>query len=140
MKYYLMIDIGASSGRHMLGHMQNGKIVYEEIHRFPMNQGNWKWHPRVLLHDILDGMIKCRKAGKIPVSMGIDTFGVDHGFIDKYGEPIDCGAVLRDGSDLLGAFEEKRYSFMDQAELYERTGIPDMAGNNIYQILSTKER
>ena len=140
MKYYLMIDIGASSGRHMLGHMQNGRIAYEEIHRFTMNQGSWKWHPRVLLHDILDGMVKCRQAGKIPVSMGIDTFGVDHGLLDKYGEPLDCGAVLRDGEALMRAFEERRYSFMDPMELYERTGIPDMAGNNIYQLLSVKER
>ena len=139
-KYYLLIDIGASSGRHMLGHMQDGKIVYEEIHRFVMNQGNWKWHPRVLLHDIIDGMIKCREAGKIPVSMGIDTFGVEPCFLDRYGELLDIGTILKDNTELYRVFAEKRFPVMDPKELYKRTGTPDIVGNFEYQILSIKER
>ena len=140
MKYYLMIDIGASSGRHMLGHMEDGKIVYEEIHRFTMAQGIWKWHYGVLFHDIIDGMIKCREAGKIPVSMGIDTFGVEPCYLGKYGDPLEVGAMLRDNLGMQAAFSEKRFSFMDSREMYERTGCPDMAGNFIYQMLFAKEK
>ncbi|MGI6004456.1 MAG: rhamnulokinase [Christensenellales bacterium] len=140
MKYYLIVDIGASSGRHMLGYMRDGKIVYEEIHRFITEQGQWKWHPEVLFDDIIEGMIKCRRAGKIPVSMGIDTFGVEHGLLDRRGKIIEGGAVLRDEPALYRTFGENGYRFMSPQVLYERTGIPDMAVGTVYQLLHSKER
>lgn len=74
-QYYLAIDIGASSGRHILGHMEDGKMVLEEIYRFPngMTEENGQrcWNVKALFRAILEGMKKCKKAGKIPVSMGI---------------------------------------------------------------------
>ena len=76
-QYYLAIDIGASSGRHILGHMEDGKMVLEEIYRFPngMTEENGQrcWNVKALFRAILEGMKKCKKAGKSPVSMGIDT-------------------------------------------------------------------
>ena len=100
MKYYLAIDIGASSGRHLLAHMENGEedtqsvslmsrtqcstppaqgrngvIRYEEIHRFANGmkeeEGHKVWDLDELFSEILTGMKKCVTLGKIPVSMGI---------------------------------------------------------------------
>ena len=77
-KYYLAIDIGASSGRHILGHLEEGKMVLEEIHRFPNGNiekdGELVWDIDGLYKEILIGMRRCKEAGKIPVSVGIDTW------------------------------------------------------------------
>ena len=74
-QYYLAIDIGASSGRHILGHMEDGKMVLEEMYRFPNGMteenGQKSWNVKALFRAILEGMKKCKEAGKIPVSMGI---------------------------------------------------------------------
>ena len=79
--YYLAVDIGASSGRHILGSIQNGKIVLEEIYRFPNGMkekdGHLCWNVEDLFFHIKEGMKQCRLAGKIPESMGIDTWAVD---------------------------------------------------------------
>lgn len=86
-QYYLAIDIGASSGRHILGHMEDGKMVLEEMYRFPNGMteenGQKSWNVKALFRAILEGMKKCKEAGKIPVSMGIDTWAVDFVLLDK---------------------------------------------------------
>lgn len=83
-RYYLAIDIGASSGRHILGHMEDGKMVLEEIYRFPngmqKQDGEKVWDIEALFEAVLAGMKKCRELGKIPVSVGIDTWAVDFVF------------------------------------------------------------
>ena len=86
-RYYLAIDIGASSGRHILGHMEDGKMVLEEIYRFPngmqKRDGEKVWDIEALFEAVLAGMKKCRELGKIPVSVGIDTWAVDFVLLDK---------------------------------------------------------
>ena len=66
-KYYLAVDIGASSGRHMLSHLENGKIVLEEIYRFPNGMieknGHKVWDVDQLFQEILIGMKKCAMVG-----------------------------------------------------------------------------
>lgn len=85
-KYYLAVDIGASSGRHMLAHLEDGKIVLEEIYRFSNEmidrKGYKVWNVRRLFQEILSGMKKCAELGKIPYSMGIDTWAVDYVLLD----------------------------------------------------------
>ena len=67
-RYYLAVDIGASSGRHMLSHMENGKMVLEEIYRFPNGMtekaGHKVWDVDTLFEEILTGMKKCLEMGK----------------------------------------------------------------------------
>ena len=76
-RYYLAVDIGASSGRHMLGHLEDGKMRLEEIYRFENGMANKDgkllWDTKRLFVEILNGMKECAKAGKIPESMSIDT-------------------------------------------------------------------
>ena len=74
-RYYLAIDIGASSGRHMLGHIEDGKMILEEIWRFENGmkerEGSLCWDLDALFEEIKTGMKRCKELGKIPVSMGI---------------------------------------------------------------------
>lgn len=86
-RYFLAIDIGASSGRHILGSVENGKIVLEEVYRFWNGMdhvdGTLCWDVDRLFNEIIAGMKKCKEIGKIPVSVGIDTWGVDFVLLDK---------------------------------------------------------
>ena len=85
--YYLAVDIGASSGRHIIGHMENGKMVLEEIYRFEngmvKKDGELCWEFDRLFKEVVNGLKKCKEIGKIPVSMGVDTWGVDFVLLDK---------------------------------------------------------
>ena len=82
----LAIDIGASSGRHMLGKLENGKLTLEEIYRFPngtvKKNGRLCWDHQALWAHILAGMKKCAELGQIPASVGVDTWGVDYVLVD----------------------------------------------------------
>ena len=86
-KYYLAVDIGASSGRHILGRLENGKIELEEIYRFENGMdhkdGKLLWDVNRLFGEIVAGMKKCKELGKIPVSMAIDTWAVDYVLLDE---------------------------------------------------------
>lgn len=84
--YYLAVDIGASSGRHILASMDNGRMTIEEVYRFDNgminDNGNKLWDVDSLFANIIEGMKKCKELGKIPVSMSIDTWAVDYVLLD----------------------------------------------------------
>lgn len=71
--YYLAVDIGASSGRHILASLQDGKMVLEEIYRFENGMynknGSLCWNLKQLFNEIIEGLKKCAAVGKIPTSM-----------------------------------------------------------------------
>ena len=83
----LAIDIGASSGRHILGSVENGKIVLTEIYRFENGikdeNGTLVWDTERLLSEVKNGLKKCREIGKIPKTIAIDTWGVDYVLLDE---------------------------------------------------------
>ena len=85
--YYLAVDIGASSGRHMLASMEDGKMKLEEVYRFPNGMDNKNgtlcWDVDRLFTEIKNGLKKCKELGKIPATMGIDTWGVDYVLLDE---------------------------------------------------------
>ena len=135
MTYFLAIDIGASGGRHMLGSLQGGKFVLEEIYRFPnggiLEAGQLVWDVDALFEHILKGMRRCKELGKIPVSVGVDTWGVDFVLLDEAGMRLGPAVCYRDGrTGGTAALVEEKISF---AELYERTGIQKLVFNTIYQ-------
>ena len=100
MRYYLAIDIGASSGRHVLGHVEDGRIVLEEVHRFDNIQqrrrGHDCWDIDMLWKNVLAGIEQCNSVGKAPSSLGIDTWGVDFVLIDAAGKRIGDAVAYRD--------------------------------------------
>lgn len=140
--YYLAIDIGASSGRHILGHLENGKIILEEMHRFPNGNvekdGELTWDIDGLFREIINGMKKCKEAGKIPVSVGIDTWAVDIVLLDEEDKRIGNAVGYRDSG--THGMDEKVYELIPEDELYARTGIQKQIFNTIYQLMAWKER
>lgn len=141
-KYYLAVDIGASSGRHILGHLENGKMVLEEIHRFPNRNtekdGELIWDIDALFQEIINGMKKCKEAGKIPVSIGIDTWAVDIVLLDEEDKRIGNAVGYRDSGTRY--MDLKVYDQISEEELYARTGIQKQIFNTIYQLMAWKER
>ena len=124
-EYYLGIDIGASSGRHILAHMEDGRMVLEEIHRFPngmsRKDGELCWDTEALFHEIKTGMKKCAELGKIPVSVGIDTWAVDFVLLDEADQVIGNTVGYRDSR--TQGMDDKVYETISLQDLYHRTGI-----------------
>ena len=145
MKYFLAIDIGASSGRHLLGWIENGKLVTEEIYRFgnlPKNETvNGRdallWDTERLFTEIVNGLKACAKDGRIPYSVAIDTWGVDYTLLDKDDKLISEVYCYRDSRTELTI--PKVHGIIPFAELYAKTGIQFNTFNSIYQLYDDKE-
>ena len=141
-KYYLAIDIGASSGRHMLASVADGKMQLEEIYRFPNGMDNVNgtlcWDVKRLFTEIQNGLKKCKELGKIPVSMGIDTWAVDYVLLDKDDRILGDTVGYRDSR--TDGMDQKVYEVISQSALYERTGIQKQMFNTIYQLMAVKEQ
>lgn len=139
-QYYLAIDIGASNGRHMLGWLEEGKLKLEEVYRFENGMKKSSegliWDVEHLFEEILHGMEKCKAAGKIPASVGIDTWAVDYVLLDKEGSRL--GDLIAYRNDRTEGMDKKVYEKISQDELYERTGIQKQVFNTIYQLMSVK--
>ncbi len=139
-KYYLAIDIGASSGRHILAHLEDGRMALEEVHRFPNGMvekdGENVWDVDELFAQIKLGMKKCGELGKIPVSVGVDTWGVDFVLLDKAGRRIGNAVAYRDGR--TKGMDEEVYKIISEDALYARTGIQKAIFNTIYQLMALK--
>lgn len=140
-KYYLAIDIGASSGRHMLASMKDGRMQLEEVYRFPNGMDNKNgtlcWDVERLFTEIKNGLKKCKEIGKIPVSMGIDTWGVDYVLLDKDNKILGDTVGYRDSR--TEGMDEKVYETISQNDLYARTGIQKQIFNTVYQLMAVKE-
>lgn len=140
--YYLAVDIGASSGRHIIAWQENGKINMEEIYRFEnkmvKKDGHLCWEVDRLFDEILNGMRRCREIGKIPVSMGIDTWAVDYVLLDDAGEVLGNTYGYRDYR--TQGIDEIVEKIIPLKELYARTGIQKQIFNTIYQIMAHKEQ
>lgn len=141
-RYYLAIDIGASSGRHILGHMEEGKMILEEIHRFPngleKKDGEQCWDFERLFKEILVGMSRCKELGKIPVSVGIDTWAVDFVLLDQEGMVLGNTVGYRDKR--TEGMDDEVYQIIPEEDLYERTGIQKQIFNTIYQLMAVKRK
>lgn len=141
MTYHLAIDIGASSGRHILGHLEDGKMALEEVFRFDNSQirkdGHDCWDHQALARSVLQGVAKCKEIGKVPATIGIDTWGVDFILLDGQGLPCSDMVAYRD------ARTEGADALVDAAvsadELYARCGIQKMLFNTIYQLAALKK-
>lgn len=140
-RYYLAVDIGASSGRHMLASMKDGKMQLEEVYRFPNGMddknGTLCWDVDRLFTEIKNGLKKCKEIGKIPVSMAIDTWGVDYVLLDKDDRILGDTVGYRDSR--TEGMDEKVYEMIPQDELYARTGIQKQIFNTVYQLMAVKE-
>ena len=140
--YFLAVDIGASSGRHILGWIENGKLCLEEVYRFPngtsLKNGHQCWDHEGLVENIIKGLKRCAEIGKIPSYLGIDTWGVDFLLIDENGKVIGDSVGYRDSR--TENIDKKVYEFIPEDELYARTGIQKQLYNTVYQLMALKEQ
>jgi len=137
---YLAVDIGASSGRHIVGWKEDGELKTEEVYRFPNGvtdiDGHLCWDIEGLLGHVKAGIEKARELYPDIVSVSIDTWGVDYVLLKGDTEVLPCYAY-RDGrtSEVI----EEVHDLIDFADLYERTGIQFQPFNTIYQLYADKK-
>ena len=141
MKNYLAIDIGASSGRHIIGRVEGGKITLEEVYRFANSQvrrnGHDCWDMEKLVESVKAGIDVAME--RCPVeSIGIDTWGVDFVLLDEKGE-LCCDTVAYRDARTKGAAAEIEAQVMPFKDLYARCGIQKTAFNTIYQLWALKK-
>ena len=139
-KNYLAVDIGASSGRHIIASFDGGKIKLKEIYRFENEMvnknGKLVWDLNRLFDEIIKGMRKCALEKVIPVSMAIDTWAVDYVLLDENDEVIGETYGYRDGR--TKGIDSEVYEYISEEDLYRRTGIQKQIFNTIYQLTADR--
>ncbi|MBO7328689.1 MAG: rhamnulokinase [Lentisphaeria bacterium] len=142
MKNFLAFDLGASSGRGIIGTLENGKLTMREIHRFPNGpveiDGSFYWDYERLCSELKTGLRNALATGVKLDGIAIDTWGVDYVFFDKTtGKALRKPYNYRDPRTVAAA--EKVWQKISQDELYRNTGIQCMTLNTIYQLCAHKE-
>lgn len=135
-KQLLAVDLGASSGRVMLGHFDGEKISVEELHRFSNDPvtlgGTMYWDFLRLFHEIRQGLLKSKKYGKAD-SVSVDTWGVDFGMLDEGGNLLENPVHYRDSR--VNGMLEKSFALLDADRFYQITGTQFMEINTVFQLL-----
>jgi rhamnulokinase len=138
---FLAIDLGAESGRVIVGILEEDRISVEEIHRFPnqliRKDNSCYWDFPFLFKEIKKGMSEAAGKGHVEIeSMGIDTWGVDFGLIGKSGELLGLPHSYRDNRTI--GIPEKVFNIISSEVIYQRTGNQIMQINSLYQLYSIK--
>ncbi|WP_050180012.1 rhamnulokinase [Domibacillus robiginosus] len=133
---HIAVDIGASSGRLVVGEIKSGKLVIEEIHRFANGfvekNGTCYWDINHLLHEIVKGLAEAKKQGYQSVTVGVDTWAVDYVLVDENGNRLQEVVAYRD-SRTDGTIE-KVSQHIDKKEIYQKTGVQFLSFNTLYQL------
>lgn len=136
MKTFLAIDIGASSGRHIVGRLENGRLATQEVYRFENGTenigGRLIWNCERLFGEILKGLKTAVEKGFKPDYVGIDTWAVDYVLLDKDDKPVSPVYAYRDGRGEIAA--KKLHKKVPLETLYKRSGIQYQPFNTVYQL------
>ncbi|MCC6263346.1 MAG: rhamnulokinase [Bryobacterales bacterium] len=138
MKRFLAFDLGAESGRGIVGILSGGNLSLQEVHRFantpvPLPQGLF-WDTFRLFHELVQGI---RQVGneRIPLDgIGVDTWGVDFGLVGRDGTLIENPRCYRDGR--TNGILEAAFARMPKEEIYARTGIQFLQFNTLFQLFA----
>lgn len=138
----MAVDIGASSGRHILGYIENGVLKLEEIYRFENilieKDNETCWDINNLWTQVKNGILECKKMGIKPVSFGIDTWAVDFVLLDENEKILGNTVAYRD--DRTDTMMEKVFEKVAKEDIYSKTGIQFQKFNTIYQLMAVKEK
>jgi len=138
---YLALDLGAGSGRAIVGIIKNGRLTLDEVYRFnntPVKLGNTLyWNFLSLFTNIKEGIYQAVKKGYNLNGMAVDTWGVDFGLIDKSGKLLSNPVCYRDNRTV--GMSGKASEYISPKELYSITGIQQMEINSVFQLLHLKE-
>ncbi|MFA0088187.1 rhamnulokinase [Vibrio sp. 10N.261.51.F12] len=144
MKAVIAIDLGASSGRVMVGYLNNGRIDLKEFHRFQnqqvMNGNESCWDLYSILEEIEVGINKVLATDVEITSLGIDTWGVDFVLLDKFGRHLGEFVSYRDVR--TEGMEDKLFkdSQLTRKQVYQQTGIQFLPFNTLYQLKAITEQ
>lgn len=139
MRYFLAIDIGASSGRHIVGWHENGQICAEEVYRFPNSvktvDGHRAWDIAALVEYVKFGIDAALERFPRIESLAIDTWGVDYVLLRDNCEVLPCYAYRDSRTEAIIPEVHARIPF---SELYRRTGCQFQPFNTVYQLYCDK--
>ena len=139
--YFFAVDLGATSGRTIIGDITDGRFSLEEVTRFPNNLieqgGHYYWDIHALYFEIIRGLKEVARRGLKITSIGIDTWGVDYVFIG------DDGAILRNPRAYrdpitFEAMDDYLQNVISKREVYDITGIQFLNFNSIFQLYAMK--
>jgi rhamnulokinase len=155
MKHYLTLDLGAESGRAILGTLDKGKLTLSEVHRFltgpeslptmypnkvpDLLEGDTSlvWDFIRFWHEVKEGIRNASKKAKLE-SIGVDTWGVDFALLDKNGQLLASPYHYRDNR--TNGMPEEAFKRLPKEKIYEITGIQFMPLNTLYQLLALSSR
>ncbi len=138
---YLAFDLGAESGRAVLGRLDGERLEIEELHRFANRPvfvgGTLYWNTLELFRDMKDGLAAYGAKGHGALSgLGVDTWGVDFGLFGSDGAPMGMPTHYRDSRN--DGILEKAFALVPQREIFDQTGIQFMQFNTIFQLLAMR--
>ncbi len=138
---FLAFDLGATSGRAILATFENGKVEMEDIYRFPNAvmelHGKYYWNIFQLYDHLKQSLIICGKRGVELESIGIDTWGVDFGYVAKDGTILSMPRAYRD--PYTNGAPEEFFGIVSREEVYSKTGIQVMNFNSLYQLFAAQK-
>lgn len=138
----LAYDLGAGSGRAILGHLTDQEIQIREIHRFknePVKAGErMHWDILRLHHEIIQGLSLVKQQGESPDSLGIDSWGVDFGLLGSNGELLGNPYHYRDTQ--FNGVMDRICQELSRKKIFERTGIQFLPFNTLYQLAALTHR
>lgn len=139
-KLSLAVDIGASSGRLIAGHLEEGVLKLQEIYRFEnkiiQRNNQYCWDVDTLFKEIKKGIHQCGKLGLKPDSIGIDTWAIDFVLLDEKDQPLTDAVSYRDPR--TAGMMEEIFKKIGKEELYLETGIQFLTFNTIFQLEALK--
>ncbi len=140
-KYFFAVDLGATSGRTIIGNISDGKVNLEEVTRFPNNLiqtgGQYYWDIYALYHEVIRGLKEVARRGIDVAGIGIDTWGVDFVFTGRDGQILRNPRAYRD-PHTFSAMDDYLRNVRSKRQLYDITGIQLMNFNSIFQLYAMK--
>ena len=136
-RHYIACDLGAESGRVMLGTLADGKLTLEEIHRFPNGpvviHGTWRWDVLRMFDELKNGLRKVAERGLKIESVSADSWGVDYVWLKDREPLLSAPFHYRDLTRNDGAFE-RAFPLVSADEIFAETGLQFMTINTAYQL------
>jgi rhamnulokinase len=136
---YLAVDLGAESGRVVLGRFDGGRVSLEEVHRFPNTAvrlpDGLHWDVLRILSEVKDGLARAAREEKIE-GVGVDSWGVDFGLLDSEGVLVSNPYHHRDAR--TEGMMEEAFGLVSKEEIYQTTGIQFLPINTLYQLLAMR--